>query len=135
MIKIIQAQYVQQRILRLYFSDNSFGDYDLQALIDRQTELVMALNDDVYFKQFFLELGALCWPNGLELSLAIFTENWLSNTNCTTTPMWPMASVGNPFAKTAYVGRAARLCSKARTAALQHREKELFRTTIQHNLR
>ncbi|MFA5922648.1 MAG: hypothetical protein WC856_15390 [Methylococcaceae bacterium] len=68
MIKIIKAQYMQQRILRLYFSDNSFGDYDLQPLIDRQTELVMALNDDLYFKQFFLELGALCWPNGLEFS-------------------------------------------------------------------
>ena len=68
MIKIIQAHYVQQRILRLYFSDNSFGDYDLQPLIDRQTDLVMALNDDVSFKQFFLELGALCWRNGLELS-------------------------------------------------------------------
>ena len=68
MIKIIQAHHVQQKILRLYFSDNSFGDYDLQPSIDRQTELVMALNNDVYFKQFFLELGALCWPNGLELS-------------------------------------------------------------------
>jgi hypothetical protein len=68
MIKIIQARHVQQRILHLYFSDNSFGDYDLQPLIDRQTGLVMALNDDAYFKQFFLELGALCWRNGLELS-------------------------------------------------------------------
>jgi hypothetical protein len=35
MIKIIRAQYVQQKILRLYFSDNSYGDYDLQALIVR----------------------------------------------------------------------------------------------------
>jgi hypothetical protein len=68
MIKIIQAHYLQQRILRLHFSDNSYGDYDLQPLIDRQTELVMALNDDAYFKQFYLELGALCWSNGLELS-------------------------------------------------------------------
>lgn len=68
MIKIIQAQYVQQRILRLYFSDKSYGDYDLQPLIDRQTELVNPLNDELYFKQFFLELGALCWRNGLELS-------------------------------------------------------------------
>jgi len=68
MIKIIQAHYVRQRILRLHFSDNSFGDYDLQPLIDRQTELVMALEDEGYFKQFFLELGALCWRNGLELS-------------------------------------------------------------------
>lgn len=68
MIKIIQAQYVQQKILRLHFSDNSWGDYDLQPLIDRQTELVIPLEDEHYFKQFFLELGALCWRNGLELS-------------------------------------------------------------------
>jgi Protein of unknown function (DUF2442) len=68
MIKITQAHYVQQRVLRLSFSDNSYGDYDLQPLINRQTELVMPLNDESYFKQFFLELGALCWRNGLELS-------------------------------------------------------------------
>jgi hypothetical protein len=67
MIKIIRAQFVQQKILRLYFSDNSYGDYDLQPLIARQTELVTPLNDEQYFKQFFLELGALCWRNGLEL--------------------------------------------------------------------
>ncbi|MGZ4956792.1 MAG: DUF2442 domain-containing protein [Methylobacter sp.] len=68
MIKIIQAKHIQKNILRLYFSDNSWGDYDLQPLIDRQTELVIPLNDETYFKQFFLELGALCWRNGLELS-------------------------------------------------------------------
>ena len=68
MIKIIQAQYLEQRILRLYFSDNSYGDYDLQPLIDRQTELTMPLEDVAYFKAFFLELGALGWRNGLELS-------------------------------------------------------------------
>ncbi|MEI6333635.1 MAG: hypothetical protein WCS87_03695 [Methylococcaceae bacterium] len=68
MIKIIRAQYIQQKILRLYFSDNSYGDYDLQALCDRQTELVIPLSDEQYFKQYFLELGALCWRNGLELS-------------------------------------------------------------------
>jgi len=68
MIKIIQAHYVKQRILRLHFSDNSYGDYDLQPLINRQTELTCPLNDEAYFKQFFLELGALCWRNGLELS-------------------------------------------------------------------
>lgn len=68
MIKIIQAQYLRQRILRLYFSDYSYGDYDLQPLIDRQTELTIPLSDEAYFKQFFLELGALAWRNGLELS-------------------------------------------------------------------
>ena len=68
MIKIIRAQYLQQKILRLYFSDNSYGDYDLQPLIARQIELVTPLNDEQYFRQFYLELGALCWRNGLELS-------------------------------------------------------------------
>jgi hypothetical protein len=65
MIKIIQAHYVPQRILRLYFSDNSFGDYDLQPLIDRRTELVKVLNDEVYFKRFFWNLepyvGLTAW--------------------------------------------------------------------------
>ena len=68
MIKIIQAQYVEKKVLRLYFSDSSYGDYDLQPLIDKKTELTLPLEDEVYFKQFFLELGALGWRNGLELS-------------------------------------------------------------------
>ncbi len=70
MIKITQAHYLQQRVLRLYFSDKSYGDYDLQPLLDRQTELTTPLNDDAYFKQYYLELGALAWSNGLELSPA-----------------------------------------------------------------
>ena len=53
MIKIIRAQYSQQKVLRLYFSDNAWGDYDLQTLCDRQTELVIPLNDEQYFKTFF----------------------------------------------------------------------------------
>jgi hypothetical protein len=68
MIKIVRAEHLRQKILRLYFSDNSWGDYDLQPLIDRRTELTLPLNDNSYFQQFFLELGALCWRNGLELS-------------------------------------------------------------------
>jgi hypothetical protein len=68
MIKIIRAEHIRQKILRVYFSDHSWGDYDLQPLIDRQTELTLPLNDEAFFQQFFLELGALCWRNGLELS-------------------------------------------------------------------
>ena len=55
MIKIIQAFYVQKKILRLYFSDNSYGDYDLQPLIDKEAELVLPLNDEVFFKGFFFK--------------------------------------------------------------------------------
>jgi len=37
MIKIIHSLYIQQNILRLYFSDNSYGDYDF-ATFNCQTK-------------------------------------------------------------------------------------------------
>ncbi len=63
----------------------------IYTLIDRQYGMVTALNDEVYFKQFFLELGALCWPNGLELSHGNIHQKLVSNTNCVTRLKWPNA--------------------------------------------
>jgi hypothetical protein len=68
MIKIVGAEPVRDRILRLEFSDGSSGDYDLGPLIARGTSLTSMLADDAYFGRFFLELGALSWPNGFELA-------------------------------------------------------------------
>lgn len=68
MIKIVKAKYIEHKTIRLWFSDQTVGDYDLQPLLDKQTELVIPLQDEGYFKRFFIELGALCWKNGLELS-------------------------------------------------------------------
>ena len=68
MIKITQAQYQYDKIIQVHFSDGSWGNYDLQTLIEKQSELTKALEDDAFFKQFYLEMGALCWCNGLELS-------------------------------------------------------------------
>jgi hypothetical protein len=68
MIKIVQAHFMQEKIIRLAFSDGTTGDYDLAPLIARGAEMVKPLEDDAFFRRFFLELGALCWPNGFELS-------------------------------------------------------------------
>ncbi|MBK1725013.1 DUF2442 domain-containing protein [Thiocystis violacea] len=68
MIKIVNAESLQDRTIRLEFSDGTTGDYDLQPLIARGTEMVKPLEDNAFFQGFFLELGALCWPNGFELS-------------------------------------------------------------------
>ena len=68
MIKIVKAESLRDRIIRLEFSDGTTGDYDLRPLIARGTEMVSPLERDEVFHQFFLELGALCWPNGFELS-------------------------------------------------------------------
>ena len=68
MIKIVQADFVQDKVIRIALSDGTGGDYDLAPLIARGTEMVKPLEDETYFRRFFLELGALCWPNGFELS-------------------------------------------------------------------
>jgi hypothetical protein len=68
MIKILRVARQGDRVLRLQFSDGSWGDYDFAPLIARDTSLTRPLADDEYFGRFFLELGALVWPNGFELA-------------------------------------------------------------------
>jgi hypothetical protein len=68
MIKIARASILRDRVVRLEFSDGSTGDYDIAPLITRGTSLTSVLADDAYFARFFLELGALAWPNGFELA-------------------------------------------------------------------
>ncbi|OYY74656.1 MAG: hypothetical protein B7Y40_03500 [Gammaproteobacteria bacterium 28-57-27] len=68
MIKIIQAETIGQHQLRLVFSDGTQGTYDFGKIIARNTVLTQALNDPVFFNAHFIELGALCWKNGLEFS-------------------------------------------------------------------
>jgi len=68
MIKIIKAVYVEDYVVTLEFSDEKFTHYDFVSLVAKDGLLVQALKDKDYFKEFFLELGAICWKNGLELS-------------------------------------------------------------------
>lgn len=68
MIKITKATYVLDHIIELRFSDGSTGKHDFAPLLERRTSLTEPLLDPGQFQRFFLDLGALCWPNGLELS-------------------------------------------------------------------
>lgn len=66
MIKLVSASLVSGKVLRLAFSDGSAGECDLTEILARDTALTRPLEQSEYFARFFLELGALCWPNGLE---------------------------------------------------------------------
>ena len=68
MINIVKIKYVDKYNLELHFSDNSFGVIDLSYLISKNTSLTNPLKDIEYFKNNFIDFGALCWKNGLELS-------------------------------------------------------------------
>ena len=69
MIKILNARYNENFSIALQFSDGTEGKFDARACLkDRQGSPLEALQDEVFFKRFFIDSGALCWPNGLELS-------------------------------------------------------------------
>jgi len=81
MIKIINAKHVGNYRIHLTFSDGAQGDFDMAILISNETVLTRAIKTPEHFKAFFLELGALCWKNGLELSpSAIYQEMKLAGT-------------------------------------------------------
>ena len=68
MIKLVHAKWVGDSKLSLAFSDGSQGIYNFDTLLAKNTTLTLTLKDTTNFQRFFLELGALCWPNGLEFS-------------------------------------------------------------------
>jgi hypothetical protein len=70
MTKLTRARHLRDFVVELEFSDGSTGQYDFAPLAARDAPMAIALRDEAVFKAFFLELGALCWPHGLELSAA-----------------------------------------------------------------
>ena len=68
MIKLVHAKWVGDSKLSLAFSDGSQGIYNFDTLLAKNTALTLPLQNTTLFQRFFLELGALCWPNGLEFS-------------------------------------------------------------------
>lgn len=75
MIKLLDAKVLKAHTLELSFSDHSHGVFDGAAyLAARRGPLLEALRDADYFGRCFVDAGALCWPNGLELSAARLHE-------------------------------------------------------------
>lgn len=71
MIKVLHAHLVSPFQLELAFSDHSHGVFDADAYLStRSGPLLDRLRDPAYFARFFIDAGALCWPNGLEISPA-----------------------------------------------------------------
>lgn len=76
MIKILSAHYNSDYSVTCDFSDGSTGVYDLrQLLFSHETPITVPLRDIANFRMFFIQSGALCWKNGLELDpIAIYRE-------------------------------------------------------------
>lgn len=69
MIKILKCEAVKDFNLEITFSSGESGHFDGQAyLAEHAGSLLEPLRDKSYFQKAFIDAGALCWPNGLELS-------------------------------------------------------------------
>ncbi len=80
MIKVLNARLTAPFTLAIDFSDHTHGVFDANAyLSNRAGPLLDKLRDPAYFQCFFIDAGALCWPNGLELSPAKIHELSLSH--------------------------------------------------------
>jgi len=53
MIKILRAEVVTDKVVRLTFSDGGTGDYDLTDLLSLDTEMVRPLREPEFFADFF----------------------------------------------------------------------------------
>ena len=83
MIKLLDVKTLASQQLELSFSDQTRGVFDgAHYLASRQGPLLEDLRDPAYFARCFVDAGALCWPNGLELSATRLHE--LLNTTATT---------------------------------------------------
>ena len=68
MIKLIKARYMDDFRVALTFSDGREGVFLGQDLLKRTGRLLIPMREEAYFRRLFIDAGALCWPNGLELS-------------------------------------------------------------------
>ncbi len=70
MIKVIEARYLSDFRVELRFSDGREGIFQGRNLLKNTGPLLEPLREEAYFRRLFIDAGALCWPNGLELSPA-----------------------------------------------------------------
>ncbi len=68
MIKLIAVEQKNNYTLLLRFSDHAWGVFDFMPFVAANTEMTAPLADPAFFERCFIELGALVWPNGFDLS-------------------------------------------------------------------
>ncbi len=69
MTRVLNIHYLDNFQFELLFSDGMKGVFDLNSYFaQRSGTLLDALRNEDCAGRAFIEAGALCWPNGLELS-------------------------------------------------------------------
>lgn len=68
MIELIAIEPKQAHEILLRFSRGASGTFDFTPFVEAGTEMTEPLRDPAFFRRCFIELGALAWPNGFDMS-------------------------------------------------------------------
>ena len=68
MIKLVSIEARGGTRLLLRFSDGAWGICDFASFVEANTSMTAPLRDAAFFARHFIEMGALAWPNGFDLS-------------------------------------------------------------------
>ncbi|MBL8549300.1 MAG: DUF2442 domain-containing protein [Hyphomonadaceae bacterium] len=66
--KIVRVKPLGGHRLEIAFADGAEGAHDLSWIFETPGPMNEPLRDPAYFARVFLEVGALVWPNGYDLS-------------------------------------------------------------------
>jgi len=64
---VINASYVKDYLIRVKFDDGTQKVVDFTDYIGRGG-ISSELEDEEYFKRFFIDLNTVCWPNGADVA-------------------------------------------------------------------
>jgi hypothetical protein len=68
-MKVLTIKPTAPFTLEMTFSNGKTGTFDATSyLAEKSGSLLTPLKTAAYFERCFVDAGALCWPNGLELS-------------------------------------------------------------------
>ena len=62
--KIFEVKVARDFLLECAMENGEVYEYDMSFVNEDDGEMVIPLRDPIFFKQVFLDYGALTWPNG-----------------------------------------------------------------------
>jgi len=67
MLHVVDAMYLEDYLIRITFNDGQIKVVDFQPYTKRKGVFLL-LKDKTYFRNFFIDLHTVCWPNGADVA-------------------------------------------------------------------
>lgn len=69
-----KAEYIKDYTIKLLFSNGITKIVDFKPFLSSPKEIIAPLQDEKYFKRFYVDEITICWPNGLDFDPDLLHE-------------------------------------------------------------